>query len=266
MSANQNQNAVPAVHRAIDVIEYVSSAQREVSFSEMLDNLGIPRQSLVRILNTLCNRGFLDKSSRGLYRTGLKFLYLGRGLPDKYELRTAAWKHMKALSRQTRKTVELSSLDRDQLILLEQIRGREEMSLYSRVGSVIPYLHAVSVGKVYLASMDEQKRRRALEKIGLPAVTKYTITDMEQLEAEIRKTRERGYGFEDQELREGVRRVAAPVFGSNGKLVGCIGLSATIFSFERKDADKYGQMVREAGEKISADLGHNPLFEYNHPQ
>ena len=55
---------------------------------------------------------------------------------------------MKALSQKTGKTIELSSLDQDQLILLEQIRGSEEMSLYSRVGSVIRYLHAVSVGKV----------------------------------------------------------------------------------------------------------------------
>ena len=261
MSHSNHQSNVPAVHRAIDVIEFISSSQREVSFSEIMDNVEIPRQSLIRILNTLCSRGFLDKSShRGLYRTGLKFLYLGHGLPDKFELRTAAWKAMKKLSQKTCKTIELSSLDRDQLILLEQIHGSEELSIYSRVGSVIPYLQAVSVGKVYLALMDADKRQRVLGKIGLPAVTKYTITDMERLEEEIRETQKRGYGFEDQELREGVRRVAAPVFNSNGKHVGCIGLSATIFSFALDDLDKYGRMVLEAAEKTSAELGYEPTI------
>jgi len=257
MPSPNRPNSVPAVHRAIDVLEFIASAQREISLSEIMDNVDIPRQSLIRILNTLCSRGFLDKSSqRGLYRMGLKFLYLGHGLPDQFELRTAAWKSMKDLSQKTRKTIELSSLDRDQLILLEQIPGREEMSLYSRVGSVIPYLHAVSVGKVYLSLMPADKRRRVLGKIGLPAVTEHTFTDMAQLEEDIRATQERGYGFEDQELRKGVRRVAAPVFDASGKHVGCIGLSATIFSFALDDRDRYGRMVREAARKTSAELGY----------
>lgn len=256
MTSKKNQTVVPSINRAIDVIEFISTSERELSFSEILGNLNIPRQSLIRILNTLCNRGFLDKSSqRGLYRIGLKFLYLGHGLQDKFDLRTAAWKFMKELSQKTRKTIELSTLDRDQLILLEQIRGREEMSLYSRVGSVIPYLHAVSVGKVYLSLMSKEKRRRVLDKIGLPAVTKNTITDMESLEKEVAETHSRGFGFEDQELREGVRRVAAPIFTSDGKHAGCIGLSATIFSFDLKDVDKFGRMALDAAKKISSDLG-----------
>lgn len=259
MSSSYPQNSVPAVHRAIDVIEYISSAQREVSLSELMENLDIPRQSLFRILNTLCDRGFLDKSSqRGLYRIGLKFLYLGQGLPGKFELRKAAWDAMKALSQKTKKTIELSSLDRDQLILLEQIPGTEDVTHYARAGSVIPYLHTVSVGKVYLAQMDAAKRQRVLSKIGLPAMTRYTITDMDRLEEEIRITQERGYGFEDQELREGVRRVAAPVFNAGGKLEGCIGLSAPIFSFSLDDADRYGRMVREAADKASRELGYKP--------
>jgi len=261
MASKTNPTLVPAISRAIDVIEFVSAAGREVSFSEILDNLDIPRQSLVRILNTLCSRGFLDKSSqRGLYRIGLKLLYLGHGLPDKFELRTAAWKHMKQLSQKTRKTIELSTLDRDQLILLEQIRGREALSLYSRVGSAIPYFHAVSVGKVYLSLMSREKRLAVLDKIGLPAVTKHTITDIDRLEKEVAETRKRGFGFEDQELREGVRRVAAPIFNADGRHVGCIGLASTIFSFDLNDVDEFGRMVRDAAGKASADLGYSPAI------
>lgn len=161
MTCKKSQNTVPAIDRAIDVIEFISSCEKDMSLSEIINNVDIPRQSLIRILNTLCDRGFLDKSSkRGLYRIGLKFLYLGHRLQDKFDLRTVAWKYMKELSQETRKTIELSTLDRDQLILLEQIRGSEGMSLYSRVGSVFPYFHAVSVGKVYLSLMSEDKRRR----------------------------------------------------------------------------------------------------------
>lgn len=250
-------NTVPAIERAIDVIELISSSDKELSLSEIMARSDIPRQSLIRILNTLCERGFLNKSGkRGLYRLGLKFLYLGHRLQDKFDLRTAAWSHMKALSQQTRKTIELSTLDHDQLILLEQIPGSEAMSIYSRVGSVTPYLHCVSVGKVYLSLMTDDKRRRVLDKIGLPGVTKTTITDVEVLEKEILEVKNRGYGFEDQELREGVRRVAAPIFNFDGEHVGCIGLSASIFSFDLKDVDKFGRLASQAAKEISEKLGY----------
>lgn len=257
METNHKQNSVPAIHRAIDVLELIAAADRELSLAEIMSRLDIPRQSLIRILNTLCHRGFLDKSTRrGLYRIGLKFLYLGHGLHDKFNLRAAAWPYMKALSRNTHKTIELSTLDRDQLVLLEQIRGREEMSIYSRAGSVFLYFHAVSVGKVYLSLMNPDKRRQVLKKIGLPPVTKHTITDMEVLEAQILEIQHRGYAFEDQEMREGVRRVAAPIFNADGKHVGCIGLSATIFSFALEDTDQFGRMALEAAQNISAEIGY----------
>ena len=129
---------------------------------------------------------------------------------------------MKKLAKETCKTIELSTLDKDQLILLEQIPGSEDISLYSRVGSIFPYFHAVSVGKVYLSLMSKKKRFNVLKKIGLPSVTEHTITEMEVLEKEIRKIKKCGYGFEDQELREGVRRVAAPIFNAEGHHIGSI--------------------------------------------
>ncbi|MDL2330019.1 IclR family transcriptional regulator [Desulfosarcina sp. OttesenSCG-928-A07] len=251
----ETKTTIPAIDRAVDVIELISASEKEMSLSEIIENVDIPRQSLIRILNTLCGRGFLDKSGkRGLYRMGLRFLYLGHRLHDKFELRRFAWPYMKALSEKTRKTIELSTLDHDQLILLEQIPGSEGTALYSRVGSVYPYFHAVSVGKVYLSLMNEEKRQRVLGKIGLPAVTPHTITDFPALDKELKAVAQCGYGFEDQELREGVRRVAAPIFSFNGELAGCIGLSAPIFSFDLTEKEKFGQMVREAGQQVSMEM------------
>jgi len=141
-------------------------------------------------------------------------------------------------------------------LLIEQIRGSEAVSLYSRVGSVYPYLHAVGVGKVYLANMELEKRHRALDKTGLPSVTERTITDLNKLEAELTKVKENGYAFEDQELRKGVRRVAAPTYNSRSELVGCIGIAATIFSFSIKDKKKLGNMAVETAKKVSAEFGY----------
>ncbi|MFH1627991.1 MAG: IclR family transcriptional regulator [Pseudomonadota bacterium] len=246
----------PAVDRALDVIELLAVCEKELHLSEILAKLTIPRQSLFRILTTLCDRGIVDRSGqRGFYRLGMKLLYLGNRLQDNIRLRSVARPFMQDLAEKTNKTVELSTLDRDQLVLIEQIEGTEGIRLYTRIGSAYPYFHAVAVGKIYLANMEAEKRHKVLSTIGLPVVTEHTITNMDQLEKELTGVAEKGYAFEDQELRNGVRRIVAPIYDYRDHLVGCVGIAATIFSFEMDDKENLGRQVVETASRISHGMG-----------
>jgi len=248
----------PAVDRALDIIELLAVCEGDLSLSEMLGRLAIPRQSLIRILNTLCDRGIVDKAGkRGCYRLGMKLLYLGNRLQDNIRLRSAARPFMEELAEATHKTVELSTLDRDQLILIEQIEGSEGIRLYTRIGSAYPYFHAVAVGKVYLAHMEAEKRHKVLSTIGLPPVTEHTITRMDRLEEELKEIQEKGYAFEDQELRRGVRRIVAPIYDHRNRLGGCVGVAATIFSLETNDIEGLAREIVKTAREISNHMG-NP--------
>jgi len=249
-------NHSPAVDRALDVIDLLALSKIDLSLSEIIERLHIPRQSLIRILNTLCDRKILDRGEhRGFYRLGMRLLHIGNKLQDKITLRSVALLLMQELAEKTHKTIELSTLDRDQLILIEQVEGSEGVRLYSRIGSVYPYFHAVAAGKIYLAHMTEEKRKNVLEKIGLPAVTNFTTTDISKLEKELNTVIKNGYAFEDQELRKGVRRVVAPIYNFRDDLTGCLGIAATVLSFELDDREYLGEAVKDVAAKISYDMG-----------
>jgi DNA-binding IclR family transcriptional regulator len=247
---------VPALERALDVIDLLASHDRDLAFSEIMNVLNIPKPSLARILGVLIERGLVNKTDeRGFYRLGMQLLYLGGRLESKLKLRSVARPHMEDLALKTGKTIELSTLDRDQLILIDQIEGNEGVRLFTRIGSAYPYFHAIGAGKIYLAHMERNKRKEVLRKIGLPMVTKYTIANVERLERELSDIVANGFAFEDQELREGVRRAVAPIYDSHGKLAGCIGIASTIFSFTDEDKDDLAEVVKGAAVKISADMG-----------
>lgn len=255
-TGSEDRSVVPALERGIDVVEFLASAERPVSFSEILGALEIPKASLVRILNTLCKRGIVHKSeTSGHYRLGMRLLYLGNRIQDKLRLRSVAWSFMQNLAEKIQETVELSILDRDQLVLIEQIEGAGDVRVYSRVGGAYPYLHAVSVGKIYLAHMNPEKRKKALQHVGLPAVTQWTITDYEELNEEMSAISRQGYAIEDQELRKGVRRVAAPIYERNGRVAGCLSVAAPIFRMDVVDLPKTGKIVKEVAYQISLLLG-----------
>ncbi|MBW1708115.1 MAG: helix-turn-helix domain-containing protein [Deltaproteobacteria bacterium] len=58
MSPKKTSHA-PAVERALDVIELLAASERDLALSEIVKRSDIPRQSLIRILNTLCDRGIV---------------------------------------------------------------------------------------------------------------------------------------------------------------------------------------------------------------
>lgn len=250
------KTSVPALERGIDILELLASSGKTLSFSEILTALSIPRASLVRILDTLVERKIIDKMEvDGHYRLGMKLLYLGHRLKDKINLRTVAWPLMQRLAEQIRETVELSVLDQGQLLLIEQIEGPGDVRVYSRIGGAYPYFHAVSVGKLYLAHMDPAKRKRVVDQLGLPAVTPWTITDREVLERELVEILTIGYATENQELRKGVRRVAAPIYDHDGHVAGGLSIAAPVFRVEEEDLPKHGEIVREVAREISKHLG-----------
>lgn len=256
----KNLSVAPALERGIDLIEFLASADGPVSFSEMLGSLEIPKASLVRILNTLCKRGIVDKTEEnGHYRLGMKLLYLGNRLQDKLRLRSVACPFMQTLADKVLETVELSILDRDQLVLIEQIESPEDIRVYSRVGGAYPYFHAVSVGKIYLAHMNPEKRKYVLKEVGLPAVTQWTITDLDDLEEELSGILKKGYASENQELRKGIRRVAAPIFDHQRRIAGCLSVAAPVPRLDVQDFGKLGKIVKQTADEISKRLGASGL-------
>ena len=70
--------------------------------------------------------------------------------------------------------------------------------------------------------------------------------------AEVRKN---GYAFEDQELRKGIRRVAAPIYEHRDDLAGCICIAAPVFSFEMKNRKELGRLIVQTATRISQAMG-----------
>ncbi|MFC7197268.1 IclR family transcriptional regulator [Halosimplex aquaticum] len=76
-----------------------------------------------------------------------------------------------------------------------------------------------------LAYMDDERLDGIIEEHGLPSVTENTITDEDELRAELGAIRERGYATDDEERLEGIRCVAAPVRTSGDEVVGAVSVS-----------------------------------------
>ena len=90
------------------------------------------------------------------------------------------------------------------------------------------YLHCNSLGKAMLAHMSEETVLEIIERHGLPKKTKNTITNLEDLLAELEDVREQGHAFDEEELITGLRCVAAPVRDSSENIFGAVSVLALL--------------------------------------
>lgn len=255
MKSNTQTQIAPALSRGLKVLEILAQEEYELSLKSISEKLNIPTPSLWRILWVLRDNGYLlfdqDKKT---YRLGFKFLYLGNILLNRMGFRSQARGYLKQLVELTGETAELSARVKDQLILVDQVEGPEAIRLFSRIGSAYPYFHATAPGKVYLAHISGEKRKRVMDRMGLPRITRYTITKFTELEDELRLVKKRGYSFDRQEMRIGVSRIAAPVYNQQGKVVACLGVAGPSFRITIKNHEKIGKWTKDLADQLSEEL------------
>ena len=90
--------------------------------------------------------------------------------------------------------------------------------------------------------------------------TDKTITDRDGLISELRKIRELGYAYDDEERMRGVRCVAAPVFDSYRQVIGAIGVSGMAQALPDPVLESYARIVKEVADKVSISIGNDIAF------
>jgi DNA-binding IclR family transcriptional regulator len=250
-----NNRKVPALERGLKVLELLAEEGSELGLRSIAQKLDIPVPSLWRILRVLRENGYiLFDRDRKTYRLGFKFLYLGNVVLNRMGFRSQARGYLKQLMELTGETAELSARVKDQLILIEQVEGPDAVRLFSRVGSAYPYFHATAPGKVYLAHVDRAKLKRVMTRMGLPKITAHTITHLDVLEEELKSVAKQGFATDNEEMRDGVCRIAAPVYDKAGKVVACLGIAAPSFRIRSEDRERIGLTIRDLAQKLSAEM------------
>jgi DNA-binding IclR family transcriptional regulator len=124
---------------------------------------------------------------------------------------------MERLSGDTGETVDLSVMDSNKLVFLDQVPGSHRLRAVSAVGVSFP-LHCSANGKALLAALDDARLERLKAQIELTPLTHNTITSWKKLAEELKAIREEGVAYDREEHSPGISAVAAVVKGPAGQL------------------------------------------------
>jgi DNA-binding IclR family transcriptional regulator len=243
---------VKSANRALDIFELLAAEPNGLTISEISERLGFARSSTHGLVHTLFSRGYLSLDGGNRFYLGVRLIQLGLTVADRLELRSAAHGRLEQLVASTNDTALLVVPDGGELLYVDKvISDTRDVRTDPRMSMGRP-LHCSSLGKALLAALDEDSVLRILGGRPLPSVTEFSITDLDELLADLALTRERGFSIDRQEAVPGVWCVGAPVRDHTGRSVAAISVS-TIRDFF--DPATSGPLVAAAAVDISNAMG-----------
>jgi IclR family transcriptional regulator, acetate operon repressor len=242
------------VLNTLRVLEEVASRQ-PIGVGELARVLGMPKSSAQRALLTLNTAGWIRPASGEVTRwmmTSKALAVGGRGSGD-LNLRGAAVPIMEDLRRHTEETIHLTVPEDGKMVLIERLETDKPVRTNMALGHALP-MHASANGKAVLANSGPEVITRLLAD-ELPRYTDTTITDPDELRAQLAAIRGRGFAVNHGEWRSDVGSVAAAVMGGHEKPIASLSVNIPISRLTEESEAVFGAAVREAASRLSARLG-----------
>ncbi len=247
-----------SVRNAARLLKEFSHVDRELGVTELARRLGLGTSTVHRLLATLVEERLLDRGrARGSYRLGLAVYELGASVTSHFDLHEAALPVMASLRHSTRETVHIGVLDGMEVVFVERLEGLETVRIFTRVGTRLP-AHSTSSGKVLLASLPEEVLRERLARSSPPRLTRYTITDVEAIVAQLREVARRGWADNGEESRLGLMSVGAPIRDAGGAVIAGLSMAWPTRRTDPGVQRRHTALVVDAAKVISKRLGRSP--------
>lgn len=211
------RGGIQVIARAAAVLRALQQHPEGLSLGELAKLLALPRSTVQRIVEALDQEALVmaASASRGV-RLGPALLALANA--TRFEIAEIARPTLVELSRTTGETVDLSLLDGDKLVFVDQVSSEQHrLRAESGVGVAFP-LHCTANGKALLAALDDDRLQRLKPRLKLARHTAQTLTTWSSLMAAIAQVRDTGIGTDMEENSEGICALSMALALPTGEL------------------------------------------------
>lgn len=227
--AVEHPDFVQAFARGLSVIRAFDAEHAALTLTEVARRAEIPPAAARRFLRTLELLGYVRSDGRDFSLTP-RVLELGFSYLSALSLPEVMQPHLEALSHELHESVSAAVLSDTDIVYVARVPTRRIMTVGITIGTRFPAF-ATSMGRVLLASMPLAELEAVLGAADLAALTERTITDQAQLAAEVARVRAQGWALVDGELEVGLRSLAVPVRGKDGRVVAALNVSTASASY-----------------------------------
>ncbi|ORJ55967.1 IclR family transcriptional regulator [Mycobacterium simiae] len=250
--------------RLFSLLELIATKNQLFTLQGLVELTGTPKPTLHRMLQQLEGAGLLIRENNGRhYVVGARLRRMAESLLLNDTHHGARHSVLRNLVEELGESCNLTALSGDEILYVDRVETLEPLRFTLQPGSRVP-VHCSASGKMILSQLAPVQRRRLLEAAPLKQYTPNTITDVDQIEEQLKQVRRDGYAIDDQEFLPGLVCAAVLVPSPSGMSNLGIAVQAPVMRLTpdkalrvlpalRRAADAIGQIEAEtAGESARA--------------
>jgi len=240
--------------RTVEILKLVSKNPEGITLDDICVRLELPKTSAYDIVTTLVEMGMVnvDRGQRQRYTIGLTAYRIGINYTNNLDFISVIEPELKSFARHIGKTVFFGVRSDHEVVYICKSEPENPIITTATVGTKNP-MYCTSLGKAILAYSDEETREQVIGRIKFRKKTENTIMSREELLKELEQVRRQGYALDAREVEDHMECVGAPVFGSDGNVIGAISVSSLYKPTE--DYGHLGRVVADKSQEVSRLLG-----------
>ncbi len=251
--------------RLFALLEVIAAKDQHVSLQGLVEETGLPKPTLHRMLQQLETAGLLQREVDGRhYSSGVRLRRLAENLLLNNTHHGARHRVLRHLVEEIGESCNITALSGSEVVYLDRVETAAPLRFYLHPGSRVP-AHCSASGKIFLAQMSPVQRRRLLAHAPLSNYTAKTITDLDKLELELKRVRRDGFAIDDEEFLPGLVCVAVLVPASSGRSNLCVAAQAPIMRLTPDKALQLLPALQRAAQALSSIDAQSPLQDSDGP-
>lgn len=249
--------SVPGLERGLRILGEFSRSEPVLTPPELARRLGVPRTTVFRLLVTLEQMGFVERTADGrAYRLGLAVLRMGFEYLASLSMVELGRPLLERLRDSTNYSASLVVRDRRDVVYLHRAATRSPFATSVSVGTRLP-AHATVLGQVLLGDLSLADLRALFPEPALTAHSDHTPRDVATLFRQVQATRERGWVVAEAYFEAHISTVAAPVRDGSGHTIAAVGLTVPGATMPADRKDVLIEATRQCARELSLLLNHH---------
>lgn len=231
------------------MLEAVLMDEGKQSITSIARNIGTPVATAHRQVHSLIAERFLSRTDEGYFIPGPRLVDLMGKTDERQAVVSLSAPVLYRLSVELQAVVQLGTLD-DQMVTYRIKTGPNSSELFTKTDMQLE-AYCSGIGKALLAALPERELQAYLADGPFPPLTERTITNPTDLREELHRIRERGYATDDGEIAIGLRCLALPIRGPDGRTLAAI--SASRIGSNLPGDEFVLERLRAAAQEIEAE-------------
>jgi IclR family KDG regulon transcriptional repressor len=240
---------------AFQLLECFTAENPKHTLAELTKLMKLPKTNVFRFLATLTALSYIEKDpASGQYYLSMRLFDLGSRALSNRDIRELGHRYLKELYEKTRQTVVLSVLEQTQVLHIDVIHSQEFMRASPYIGQRYP-AHATAAGLAMLAFSPTSSIDTYLAS-DLNSLTPDTMTEADQVRAELHLIRDRGYAVNRGGGRTEILGIGTPLLGGSGLAEAALAIALPMASVDDKQLNDLITAILDVSRRFSRSLGY----------